>query len=160
VIQRWSFSRWSFGTLLLVAACGGSRGTAPVQPATSAADAVQSFMRAVSDSNLATMATLWGTSRGPAARTRQPPDYQRRLVVIQSYLRHDDHRIAADVAAGDAQRDVQVQLRRQACTWTVPFTLIKLGDGSWIVNQIDLTQAGNPARPCDPNSPADTTRRG
>ena len=25
-------------------------------------------------------------------------------------------------------------------------------DGGWIINQIDLTTAGNPARPCDPSS--------
>jgi hypothetical protein len=160
VIQRWSFQRWSFGTLLLtahLAACGGAgSGTDPVKPAPSAAGAVQSFMRAVSDSNLTGMAELWGTSRGPAARTRQPTDYERRIVVIQSYLRHDDYRITTDVANGDDKRDVRVELRRQACTWTVPFTLVKLGDGSWIVSQVDVTQAGNPARPCDPNAPRDS----
>ena len=47
---------------------------------------------------------------------------------------------------------MQVELRRQACTWTVPFTVIQLPDGSWIMNQIDLTSAGNPARPCNPST--------
>ncbi len=110
-------------------------------------------MRAVADSNLAAMASLWGTPAGPAARTRQPDDYERRIAVMQSYLVHDDTRIVSDQPDGSpARHAVQVQLRRQACTWTVPFSAIQLGDGGWIVNQIDLTAAGNPARPCNPSA--------
>jgi hypothetical protein len=37
----------------------------------------------------------------------------------------------------------------------VPFTAIKLADGTWLVNQVDLTVAGNPAQPCVPGQ--DTT---
>jgi hypothetical protein len=147
--------RW-YAAALLLAACGGS-GPGQVHPANTASTAVENFMRAVADSNLTAMAGLWGTSRGPAAKTRQPPDYERRIVVMQSYLSHDDSRILSDAPDGsEARHVVQVELRRQACTWTVPFTLIRLADGSWIVNQIDLTAAGNPARPCNP-SQQDTT---
>ena len=99
------------------------------------------------------MAALWGTDKGPAARTRQPPDYERRIVVMQSYLGHDDFRILSDAPDGsDARHAIQVQLRRQACTWTVPFTVIRLTDGAWIINQLDLTAAGNPARGCAPSA--------
>jgi len=142
-----------------MAACGGG-GAAPVHPANTASAAVQAFMRAVADSNLDAMATLWGTAKGPAARTRQPSDYERRIVIMQSYLSHDDLRIVSDAPDGsEARHAVQVELRRQACTWTVPFTVIQLPDGSWIVNQIDLTSAGNPARPCNPST-QDTTASG
>jgi hypothetical protein len=137
----------------LVAACGGGAGAGQVHPANTASAAVESFMRAVADSNLAAMAALWGTAKGSAARTKQPPDYERRIVVMQSYLVHDDSRIVGDTPDGSSGRHaVQVQLRRQACTWTVPFSVIQLSDGGWIVNQIDLTSAGNPARPCNPSA--------
>ena len=140
----------------LVAACGGGSGAGRVEPSSTAAAAVQSFMRAVADSNLAAMAALWGTDKGPAARTKQPSDYERRVAVMQSYLVHDDSRILSDAPdapdASSGRHAVQVQLRRQACTWTVPFSVIQLSDGGWIINQIDLTTAGNPARPCDPSS--------
>jgi hypothetical protein len=144
---------------MLLAACGGgSGGAAAVHPANTASAAVQNFMKAVSDSNLAAMATLWGTSKGPASRTRQPPDYERRVVVMQSYLTHDDFRILGDAPEGpEARHTVQVQIRRGACTWTIPFVVIQLADGGWIVNQMDLTAAGNPARPCE-TSPRDTAR--
>jgi hypothetical protein len=156
VTQRW----WFAATALLLAACGGSTSGAgsTVHPANTASAAVQNFMKAVADSNLTAMAGLWGTSRGPASRTRQPADYERRIVVMQSYLSHDDFRIVGDVPEGpEARHTVQVQIRRGACTWSIPFVVIQLPDGGWIVNQMDLTAAGNPARPCD-SSAQDTTR--
>jgi hypothetical protein len=154
VIQR----RWFAAAAILLAACGGSGGAAAVHPANTASAAVENFMKAVSDSNLAAMAGLWGTAKGSAARTRQPSDYERRIVVMQSYLSHDDFRILGDVPEGSAGRhSVQVQIRRGACTWSIPFVVIQLADGSWIVNQMDLTAAGNPARPCEPSA-QDTAR--
>jgi hypothetical protein len=140
-----------YAAALVLAACGGTA-PAPVRPANTASAAVENFMRAVADSNLTAMAGLWGTARGPAAKTRQPSDYERRVVIMQTYLSHDDSRILSDSPDGSpARHAVQVQLRRQACTWTVPFTVIQLADGTWIVNQIDLTAAGNPSRACDPS---------
>ena len=143
--------RWYAAALLLAACSGGS--AVQVQPANTAAAAVQNFMKAVADSNLTAMASLWGTARGPAGRTRQPPDYERRVAVMQAYLSNDDFRILSDVPDGsEARRAMQVQIRRQACTWDVPFTVIQMTDGNWIVNQVDLGSAGNPARPCDPSA--------
>jgi len=155
--------RWYAAVLLLVA-CGGGGGAevAAVQPANTPSAAVREFMRAVADSNLDKMAMLWGTAKGPAARTRQPADYERRIVIMQSYLSHDDSRILSDTPeASEGQHTLQVELRRQACTWTVPFGAVQLGDRSWIVQRIDLTAAGNPARPCNPSGPnasPDSTR--
>ena len=137
---------------LVLAACGG--GSAPsstVTPTNSARGAVDAFMQAVADSNLTQMANLWGTASGPAARTRQPPDWEQRIAIMQAYLQNESHRIVSDAPAGsDARHAVQVEIRRQLCTWTVPFTTVRLASGSWIVNQVDLTAAGNPARPCAP----------
>jgi hypothetical protein len=142
-------------TAILLLGCGGSS-SAPVQPAHSASAAVQSFMQAVADSNLSKMATLWGTTNGPAARTHQPPDYERRIAIIQAFLRSDSFKIVSDVAAGEKRRSLQVQIRRQECTWNVPFEAVSTADGSWLVTSVELTAAGNPARPCLPGSPGDT----
>lgn len=156
MIQR----RWFAAGLVLAACGGGSAGTAPVRPEASAAGAVKSFMQAVADSNLARMATLWGSTAGPASKTHQPGDYERRIVVMQAYLRNDDSRITSDTPADNPLRHaVQVEIRRSACTWVVPFTVIQLGDGSWLVNQVDLGTAGNPARPCAPSEGDSTVQR-
>ncbi len=152
--QRW------LGSVLLLAACGG--GSAPqAQPANSAKDAVQSFMQAVADSNVAKMANLWGTASGPAAKTNQPPDWQRRIAVMQAYLRNDSFRITSDEPETDQnRRALMVEIKRQSCTWAVPFTAIKIRDGSWIVTQLDLAAAGNPARPCQDGAPRDSAPQG
>jgi hypothetical protein len=140
--------RW-FGAALLLAACGGGGGAQQAQPATSAAEAVQGFMRAVADSNIDKMASLWGTANGPASKTRQPPDWERRIVIMQAYLSNDSFRVTSDVPDPDENRRAQqVEIKRQTCTWNVPFVSIKTRDGSWLVTQVDLTAAGNPARPC------------
>jgi hypothetical protein len=158
VIQR----RWFAAGLALAACGGGGASSPPVRPEGSAAAAVQSFMQAVADSNLAKMATLWGSASGPASKTHQPSDYERRIIVMQAYLRNDDSRIASDTPQDNpSKHSVQVEIRRSACTWTVPFVAIRLNDGSWLVNQVDLATAGNPARPCAPSAApsaaADTT---
>ena len=150
--QRW------LGTVLVLAACGGGGAGAPAaQPVTSSSGAVRSFMQAVKDSNLAQMASLWGTANGSAAKTRQPPDYPRRIAIMQAYLRNQSFRITSDIPVNASnRRAVQVELKRDTCTWTVPFTTVKALDGTWLVTQVDLAAAGNPARPCLEPSSADT----
>lgn len=162
MIQRSSFrtriAPLAIAATVATAACGGhtsAPGDAP--PDASAKQTISSFMRAVSDSNMTKIAELWGSSKGPASVTRQPSDYQRRIVLIQSYLRHDDYRITADAADGNDNRTMQIELRRQACTWTVPFTVTRAGKAGWLVSNIDLTHAGNPVRPCDPNAQGNAT---
>jgi hypothetical protein len=105
-------------------------------------------MQAVADSNVAKMASLWGTARGPASRTGQPEDWERRVAVMQAYLRNDSFRVTSDVPENENRRALQVEIRRKTCSWSVPFVAIRTGENSWLVNQVDLTAAGNPARPC------------
>jgi hypothetical protein len=152
---------FSFVVLAALTACGGSSGSnssAPTPaPVTSPRGAVEQFLDAVADSNVKKMGMLWGTSAGPAAKTNQPPDWERRIVVMQAYLRNEGTAITGDAADSADRHQVQVELRRQLCTKTVPFTVIKLADGSWLVNQVDLAAAGTPARPCLPENEKDTT---
>ena len=115
-------------------------------------------MQAVADSNLAKMATLWGTANGPASKTHQPSDYERRIAVMRAYLQNQSFRVTSDVPDSPDRRSLQVEIKRQNCSWSVPFTAVKTRDGSWVVNQVDLTAAGNPARPCLEGS--DSARQG
>lgn len=143
-----------------VAACGGSAGNSPAAPGpvTSPRGVVEQFLQAVADSNLQKMATLWGTSAGSAASTQQPPDYQRRIIIMQAYLRNEGTTVTSDAPDGGPDRHlVQVELRRDLCTKTVPFTVLRLANGTWLVNQVDLAAAGNPARPCIQGNEQDTT---
>ena len=118
-------------------------------------------MEAVADSNLNKMANLWGNASGPAAKTNQPPDWQRRIGIMRAYLRNDSFRITSDAPGADVnRRALVVEIKRSSCTWSVPFTAIKTSDGPWIVTQLDLAAAGNPARPCQEGAPRDSAPQG
>ena len=143
---------FALGAAIIAAVgCGGRQAGGP-EPRTSPRETVTTFMSAVADSNLTKMASLWGSSKGSAAATGEPVDYERRVVLMQSYLRHDDYRIVT-ATQNAGHWEGQVELRRQACTWIVPFTAVEAESGGWIINNIDLTRAGNPVRPCDPTAP-------
>jgi hypothetical protein len=149
-----------FAAALLLMSCGGSSSSAPTQPSTSAAGAVTGFMKAVHDNDLAKMSTLWGSASGPASKTKQPPDWQRRIAIMQAYLKNDSFRLTSDVPGSDQDhRDLQVEIKRQTCTWSVPFVAVKSSQG-WVVNQVDISAAGNPARGCAEGAPPDSAKRG
>jgi hypothetical protein len=153
---------------LVLAACGGGPGASgSAGPAPSPELAVRSFMQAAADSNLTRMAELWGTQAGPASKTKQPPDYERRLVIMQAYLSGAPYRLVPGGAAqiepagggahdrppapdDAATRQVVVQLDRPGCLKFVPFTVVRSADNAWVVNQVDLAAAGHPKRPCTP----------
>jgi len=140
---------------LVLAACSGSKApSTAAAPAPSAERAVQDFMRAVADSNLTKMAQLWGSAKGSAAATGEPTDYQRRILIMQAYLRGAEYRIMSNDPAPDApgQRILQVELKREHCDKTIPFTVLRSGD-VWLVNKVDLGVAGSPGRPCDAAAP-------
>jgi hypothetical protein len=144
-----------------LAACGGTSSTSAAQsgaspaPAGAAAAAeatVQEFMRAVTDSNLAKMADLWGSAKGPVSKTKEPRDFERRIVVMQAYLRESPHRIISNLQEGAnaGRRVVQVELQRDKCTKLVPFQLLRTGNGTWLINSIDLAILGSPGANCNP----------
>ena len=149
---------------LAALACGG--GTAisggAVEPATSASQAITTFMRAAADSNLVrmadgaagvttSMAELWGSADGPAARTGQPPEWERRVIIMQTYLRGDSSRVVTDVpvSGSDSQRRVIVALYRTGCVKQIPAIVTRAKSGGWLVENVDISAAGTPARPCE-----------
>jgi len=133
--------------VLAVAACGGSQpsGAGPA----SAESALHAFLQAAADSNVTRMADLWGTARGPAGQTGAPADYNRRIAIMQAYLKNTQHQVLTNdqVSGHDNQRVLQVRLERADCARTVPFTMIWTGE-TWLVYSFDLKDVGNPEMPC------------
>ena len=146
--------------MMLLVGCGG--GGSPASPAPGNASdspetAVKNFMQAIADSNITRMTQLWGTAKGPAAETKKPDDYEKRMVITQLYLRGAPYRIIrVDPVTDDPTRQlVTVDLSRGECTKSVPITVVNTGS-NWIVNQIDLNLAGTPERPCEPSVPEES----
>lgn len=137
------------GVVAATAACGGGRATAsPVDTSAGPAEAVTQFMQAVADSSLTRMAELWGTSRGSAAETGQPRNYQRRVAVMWAYLRGARATVGQTVEVGSGKAVLSVDLERDGCTRRVPFEMVRTGRGNWLVQAIELDLIGVPGRPC------------
>ena len=135
--------------VLLLAACAGG-GTGDVAPLGSAEGAVREFFAAVSDSNIARMGRAWGSTKGPAAVTQNPADWEQRMRVVQIYLRRGTFRVTSNVADPNAsnKRNLSVEITRGTCVKTIPFVAVQLNNGGWLVESLDLNAAGNPVNPC------------
>lgn len=136
-------------TAALVACGGGSTGAVPSE--LSSEQVVLAFMKAVADSNLVRMGDLWGSNRGPANVTRFPPEYPRRLAIIQAWLRGSDSiRVVSDlpVQGSSSERTVVIAYHRSGCVKQIPVTTVRSGR-QWLVSSIDVGLAGSPAKPCE-----------
>jgi len=133
---------------VLLAACGGTSTT--VAPSPGPEYAVQEFMAAVADSNLPKMAEYWGTAKGSAAETGNPPDYPKRIEVIQLWLRGYSYRIIAStpVDASRQEQSMQLEMIKGDCRKQVAFFAVKASGDRWVVQSLDLNAVGSPMMPC------------
>ena len=134
----------------LACGSGGSRTPAPQ----SLNETLAQFMSAVKTNDLKRMGALWGTERGPAADWMKAEEMNQRLAVIQKYLNHAGYRVVEGplpVPAQDNQRSFRVELQRSnGCDVVLPIDLIRARSGSWLVLDVHLAVAGNPAAGCKP----------
>ena len=71
---------------------------------------------------------------------------------MQRYLNHQSYAIVTGAPTATSRpgyRALQVELTRQGCVFRVPVELVQVDNG-WLINNVDLTQAGSPGRPCRP----------
>ncbi len=134
---------------LAVAACGSGSSSLmiPVDPQVT----VTRFMSAVEANNLRAMGQLWGTKDGPSLDDMDRDELDMRLTVMQRYLTHEEYEILVSVSTArvdDRTRAYDIRLTRSGCVHDVPFELVRVG-GGWLVSNVDLAQAGNPARSCE-----------
>lgn len=136
--------------MLLVALPAGVAAQAQASKPSSPEDAMNQFLQAVADSNLTRMAQLWGTSKGSAAKTRQPNEFQKRVFLMHAFLKGGTIRIANSVPDPSAKDRQQMLLdfRRGDCQRTVPAATVLTKDEGWIVNSIDVSTVGVPGRAC------------
>jgi len=138
---------------VLVALCClacGKRAQAPAPQ--SLQQTLAQFMTAVKANDLDRMKNLWGSERGPASGYMDAEYLHRSLTVVQIYLNHTDYRILdgpLPVDGKDRLRTFKVELQRPSgCHQVVPIDLVRANSGSWLINDIHLEAAGNPAKGC------------
>lgn len=132
-------------------ACGGSSPQAAVVSPSDPEETIHRFMAAVKANDLTAMEALWGTQSGPATRRMSHTEAEQRLTVMRVYLDHERYSVLPAqrqlVGGRENQRLFRVQLERKNCRPIVPFVMVRTGSG-WLVESVDLAEAGNPARAC------------
>jgi hypothetical protein len=126
--------------VLTLAACrpAAPAGT-PLTGAPSSRGAVEGFLAAIRSQDIQGMSALWGT-RGGAARdvgiNRQ--QLEKRIIIMQCYLAHQQHRIVSEIAADSGRRMVRVALRKGDITRETNFTTVSGPSRRWYVESAEL----------------------
>lgn len=141
--------------VMLGVGCGG-RGVGPQGPVPqSMNESLTQFLAAVKANDLTRMGGLWGTERGPAAQRMDAKTLRQRLTVIQKYLDHAGYRVVEGPLPASARADLRtyrVELQRdRGCSHVVQIDVVATGSGGWLVFDVHLESAGNPAASCTPS---------
>jgi len=117
-------------------------------------ESIAQFLAAVKANDHKRMGELWGTERGPAARSMNGDVLRQRVTVIQKYLDHTGYRIIEGpllVAGRDDLRTYRVELQRSNCNQVLPIDVVRTRSGGWLVYDVHLESAGSPAGRCQPS---------
>jgi hypothetical protein len=132
----------------------GSRSPAPTPEPQSPAVTLEQFLAAVKAKDLVRMGRLWGDKDGPV---RLPDSVLvKRLTIIQIYMAHDGYRIIEGPIVAPGRADAvtfRVEFQRAQCNRVQPLDLVRTRRGGWLIHDVHLETAGNPASGCKPGGP-------
>lgn len=124
---------------------------APLTPGVGPSLVLERFLRAANANDLETMSQLFGTKDGSVLRRDNRADVEQRMFVLASLLRHDDYQIrGTEIVPGRLREATKVNVlmtfgQRQV---VVPFTMVRAGGDSWLVEQIGVERiTGDALRP-------------
>ena len=128
---------------VLLAACGPravETGAAPDQTigASSPRAAVDRFLGAIRAQDLQAMSVIWGTSNGPARDQMSQDVLEKRELVMQCYLLHDQARVVRDNAGQQGRREFLVELTKGPLVRTTTFYAVQGPRERWFVENVDL----------------------
>lgn len=127
--------------LALVATAACSRGPGPgtsLPGAATPSQAAAEFMNAVKAQDLQAMATVWGTSQGPARDQMDRTTLEQRLIIMQGCYDHDRYQILGESQGQDGERLVRVQVTRGARSRTANFAVAPGPSNRWFVRDADF----------------------
>lgn len=107
--------------------------------APSSRHAVEQFMGAVRAGDIQAMTVVWGTSRGPSRDTMERTELERRAIILQCFLAHDQFRILSDYPGDGGRRMVRGTLTRGAQSRETAFTTVQGPGERWYVEAVDMS---------------------
>lgn len=108
--------------------------------ADSARGAVRSFLAAVRAQDLRGMSAVWGDSKKPYSEVIKRDELEKRLIVIQCLLGHDNWQFAEERArlVTGGRQEYLVNLQQKTLKGATKFTVVANPAGRWFVEDIDL----------------------
>jgi hypothetical protein len=145
VIGDLAVHRSAYALLLAasIAACGprSTRTTASPEQSIGASSpraAVDRFLGAVRSQDLQAMSIIWGTASGPA-RDQMPQDQlEKRELIMQCYLLHDQSRVLRDTPGLGGKHEFVVELTKGPLVRTTTFFAVEGPNDRWYVENVEL----------------------
>jgi hypothetical protein len=106
--------------------------------APSARLAVEQFLASVRAQDIQAMSVVWGTSRGPTRDTMDRNELERRAIILQCFLAHDQFRIVNEIPGEGARRIIAVAITRGDQIRQPSFHVVPGPSQRWYVENIDL----------------------
>ena len=127
--------------LALLSACAGATTRTGVDSSVGPAMTIERFLRATNQSDLDTMASLFGNRDGSVTRVWSQKEVDERMLIFASVLRHTDNTIAGEEVVAGRRNEatlLNVDMVIRGDTIQVPFTMVLSGDQNWLIENIGI----------------------
>jgi hypothetical protein len=125
------------------AACGPravNTSTSPDQTvgASTPRGAVDRFLAAVRAQDLQAMSVIWGTANGPARDQMTQDVLEKRELIMQCYMLHDQARIVRESPDVEGRHDFVVELTKGGLVRTTTFHAVRGPRDRWYIENVEL----------------------
>ena len=97
-------------------------------------------MGAVRGQNLQAMAEVWGNQKGPARDQMERSEFEKRALLMQCYLKHDNYSVLGELPDKEGGRTYNVRISRGKIQRELSFATIKGPLDRWYVLNADLAK--------------------
>ncbi len=84
------------------------------------------------------MGAVWGTSRGPARETIERTELEKRVIILQCFLEHDNFRILSEVPGEAGGRVIRVELARGNDKRQPNIYAVRGPSNRWYVENVEI----------------------
>ena len=124
--------------LPLTVACASLGGGGSTSGAASPTAAIQNFLDGAKRKDLTSMAAVWGTERGPASKSMDRKELERRELIMMQCLTHEKATIGASGPGVGGRLKVPVTLTADTRSASPTFTVVQGPGGRWYVENFDI----------------------
>jgi hypothetical protein len=110
-----------------------------VTGAPSGRHAVEQFMGAVQARDIQAMTAVWGTARGSIRENIERNEVERRAIIMQCFLAHNQFRILSDNPGEGGRRMIRGDITRGNVSRQTTFQAVRGPGDRWYVETVDMS---------------------